>query len=234
MNWSEALRKAYLDDIQQFVAEDLIFLDKSIFNKKTGWRYNAYAPIGDEACYTTDITRGRTWAICSAMTLGGWLQCMAVKEGYFKADDFIKWLQDSLIPAINKTYQGRTMVIILDNVSIHVGRQVADIIQGAGHLVQYLPPYSPDYNPIELSFSVLKAWIKVNWTFLRLSCDSFGEFLHLAIRESRCDRFAKQHFKHAGGVGVYIQEADLIRFTRYMESLEAPEELNEAILNVSS
>jgi hypothetical protein len=53
------------------VAEDLIFLDESIFNKKTGWRYNAYAPIGDEARYTTDITRGWTWAICSAMTLGG-------------------------------------------------------------------------------------------------------------------------------------------------------------------
>jgi hypothetical protein len=86
------------------MAEDLIFLNKSIFNKKTGWRYNAYALIRDEACYITDITRGWTWAIYSVITLGGWLQCMAVKEGYFKVDNFIKWLQDSLIPAINETY----------------------------------------------------------------------------------------------------------------------------------
>ncbi len=35
--------------MSQFAAENLIFLDESIFNEKTGWRYQAYAPIGEEA-----------------------------------------------------------------------------------------------------------------------------------------------------------------------------------------
>lgn len=48
MDRSETLRRAYLDDIRRFVAEDLIFLDESIFNEETGWRHHAYAPIGDE------------------------------------------------------------------------------------------------------------------------------------------------------------------------------------------
>ena len=48
MNRSETLRRAYLDNIRRFVAEDLIFLDGSIFNEKTGWRHHAYAPIGSQ------------------------------------------------------------------------------------------------------------------------------------------------------------------------------------------
>jgi transposase len=58
-------------------------------------------------------------------------------------------------------------------------------------LVRYLPPYSPDFNPIELTFSVLKAWMKRNWVFLRQTCRTYGDFLALAIRESHCDRFTK-------------------------------------------
>jgi hypothetical protein len=66
-----------------------VFLDELIFNKKTGWRYHGYAPLGDDACYIIDIIRGKTWAICSAMIINSWVPCTAVKEGYFKADDFI-------------------------------------------------------------------------------------------------------------------------------------------------
>jgi len=46
---SEPLRLGYLKDIARFNAEDLVFLDKLIFNKKTGWRYRAYALIGEVA-----------------------------------------------------------------------------------------------------------------------------------------------------------------------------------------
>jgi DDE superfamily endonuclease len=90
MDRSETLHRAYLDDIRQFVTEDLIFLDESIFNEKTGWRHHAYAPIGDEARYDADIQRGRTWSICAAMALNGWLPCTGRKDGYFSSDDFFE------------------------------------------------------------------------------------------------------------------------------------------------
>ena len=63
----------------------------------------------------------------------------------------------------------RQMVIVMDNVSVHIHERVTQLIESEGHLVRYLPPYSPDFNPIELTFSVLKAWMKCNWVFLRLS-----------------------------------------------------------------
>jgi hypothetical protein len=44
---SEELRQGYRDDMARFTAEDLVFLDESIFNEKTGWRHKAYGPIGE-------------------------------------------------------------------------------------------------------------------------------------------------------------------------------------------
>lgn len=215
---SESLRQAYLDDIRQFAANDLIFLDESIFNEKSGWRHHAYAPVGQNARYNADIRRGRTWSICAAMSLNGWLPCTGIKEGYWSAEYFYEWLQTRLLPTIQQQHPGRPMVIVMDNVSIHCGEEITQLIEHEGHIVRFLPPYSPDYNPIELTFSVLKAWMKRNWIFLRQTCTSYGEFLELAIQESRCDRFARRQFKHAAN-GVYIEQAEFDRFRKWLYSL---------------
>ncbi|ORX93645.1 hypothetical protein BCR34DRAFT_499770, partial [Clohesyomyces aquaticus] len=69
--------------------EDLVFLNKSIFNKKTSWRHKAYRPIGHISQYTQDITRGKTWAILPAYIINGYLPCIGIKEGYFNYEEFI-------------------------------------------------------------------------------------------------------------------------------------------------
>jgi transposase len=219
-NRSEELRAAYREDMDRsFIAEDLVFLDESIFNEKTGWRHRAYAPIGDEARYSADIRRGPTWSILAAMTIDGWAPCTGVKEGYWSREAFLNWLSTQLLPALREKYGYRTLCLVLDNVSIHTDLRVAEVVEKAGYLIRYLPPYSPDYNPIELTFSVLKAWIRRNWVFLRNSYATFGGFLEYAIRESRCDRFAKKHFKHSAG-GLYIEEQELINLRRQLEQFE--------------
>ena len=88
-------------------------------------------------------------------------------------------------------------MIILDNCSTHIDDEVREIVQTAGHILRYLPPYSPDYNPIELTFSVLKAWIKRYYHYFRPAYDNFGTFLTAVIEGSRCDCFAQQQFRHA-------------------------------------
>ena len=77
--------------------------------------------------------------------------------------------------------------------------------------MKYLPPYSPDYNPIELTFSVLKSWIRRHFHEIWPHYEgTFGDFLRYAIERSRCDQHAKAHFKHAAGEGGgYIFEADI-------------------------
>ncbi len=66
-----------------------------------------------------------------------------------------------------------------------------------GVRVIYLPPYSPDYNPIEEFFSVLKKWMKRHHEAYEDE-ESFAEFIHLAVNACSGDILAKQHFRHAG------------------------------------
>ena len=209
---NEELRESYRNLMRRYTAQDVVFLDESIFNEKTGWRHHAYAPVGHPARYTQDIRRGKTWAILPAYTVDGYLPCTAIKEGYFNHEDFLEWIVRELIPTLRAKYDGRPMVIVLDNVSIHTNDAITEVLRNAGHVVRYLPPYSPDYNPIELTFGVLKAWIRRNYCYVRSRFPGeggFGGFLKAAIVESRCDRFARKHFKYAAG-GLYIEMAELL------------------------
>jgi transposase len=51
----------------------------------------------------------------------------------------------------------------MNNNSIHIDEAVVDAIEAEGHLVRFLPPYAPDFNPIELSSSALNAWLQRNY-----------------------------------------------------------------------
>ena len=65
-----------------------------------------------------------------------------------------------------------------------------------GVLLLFLPPYLPDYNPIEATFKDLKAWVKRNHR-LAEEYESFEAFLHLAISQSMGSH-AKAHYREAG------------------------------------
>ena len=51
-------------------------------------------------------------------------------------------------------------IVVMDNLACHRSAAVRDAIQGAGAELRFLPPYSPDFNPIEMTFSKLKASLK--------------------------------------------------------------------------
>ncbi|KAF1980243.1 hypothetical protein BU23DRAFT_445293, partial [Bimuria novae-zelandiae CBS 107.79] len=105
--------------IRQFTQEDLVFLNKSIFNKKTSWRHKAYRPISSTITYLVQELKRVTITTKSLLTRS-------------------------------------PIVIILDNVLIYTNNKVTEILKAASHVVRFLPPYLPNYNPIELTFSVLK------------------------------------------------------------------------------
>lgn len=83
---NQELRSQYKRWMCRFPAEDVVHLDESIFNEKTGWRYRGYAPIGDEARYSEDIKRGKTWSVCGVLAVDG-LVCDAIKKGYLNGAD---------------------------------------------------------------------------------------------------------------------------------------------------
>ncbi len=73
-------------------------------------------------------------------------------------------------------------MIVMNNVNIHCNARIEKLIILHECNVRYLPSYSSNFNPIELSFSVLKAWVKRHFHEIWLSFEnSFGEFLHYAV-----------------------------------------------------
>ena len=91
----------------------------------------------------------------------------------------------------------------MDNLGLHVDDSITEAIEHAGYIVRYLPPYSPDFNPIEMSFHVLKSWITRYFWQKRTAYKSFGDFLKMVIEQSNYRQFALKQF-HYTSSGLYI------------------------------
>jgi len=82
------------------------------------------------------------------------LVCAEVRKGITNASKFYEFVRGSLIPNMNP-FDGSSPKS-MDNCSIHHVQEVANLFQSTGILVMFLPPYSPDYNPVEEAFSFVK------------------------------------------------------------------------------
>jgi DDE superfamily endonuclease len=94
----------------------------------------------------------------AATTLSGWLPCSVLKKGYYNKDQFYRFITEFLIPCLKEAYGDAGKAVVMDNVQIHCDEAVRNALERAGYVVQYLPPYSPDFNPI-VSFNVLRVCI---------------------------------------------------------------------------
>jgi hypothetical protein len=97
-------------------------------------------------------------------------------------------------------------VLVMDNASFHHSERIKQMCSDAGVKLMYLPPYSPDLNPIEEFFSELKAFIKRNWHFHEEYPDQgFDTFLEWCVDVVGTKvESAKGHFQHAG---LTVEEA---------------------------
>ena len=73
---------------------------------------------------------------------------------------FNKFVRNKVLPLCTPYADGGPQsILILDNASCHMSVKLDEMCEAAGVLVECLPPYSCDYNPIETSFALLKRWI---------------------------------------------------------------------------
>ena len=99
-----------------------------------------------------------------ALSLDGILHLDIVNRAYNSElfNGFIDGLLDNMNP-----FPAPNSVIVMDNASIHKSDELRAMVEQQGMRVLFLPPYSPDYNPIEESFSAIKAWIRANRDYVR-------------------------------------------------------------------
>ena len=92
------------------------------------------------------------------MVAGLRLSGLVAQKAYdqpMNAARFEEWVEKCLVPTLSKGD-----IVVMDNLSSHKGSRVEKLITDAGAQLRYLPPYSPDMNPIEKAYSKLKAFLR--------------------------------------------------------------------------
>ena len=165
----------------------LVFVDESGSHLAMTPAY-ARAPRGQRANAAVPKNRGRNTTIIGALGWQGW-QAGLTLEGAADTAAFEAFVESCLVPTLS---QGQ--MVVVDNLSIHKGGRVRQLIEEAGCSLLFLPTYSPDFNPIELAWSKLKA-------FLRRIGARTRELLEDAISsglDTITTQDAKHWFEHVG------------------------------------
>ena len=138
----------------------LIFLDESGADRRDTIRAKGYSLRGKPAKKQRFLMRGEHISALCIMSVEGILTCRIVR-GSIDGDRFVEFIENSLMPIV-MPFNGINprSVIIMDNCAIHHIEEVTQLVQQTGALIQWLPPYSPDMNPVEEAFSKAKAMMK--------------------------------------------------------------------------
>ena len=132
---------------------DLVFIDETSTHIALT-RLRARAPRGTRAVGIAPRNHGPNVTLLAALTPAG-IAAPFVIEGATDRALFEAYIAHCLVPVLR-----RGQVVILDNLSAHKGDRVRALIEAAGCRTLFLPAYSPDFNPIELAFSQLKAGLR--------------------------------------------------------------------------
>ncbi len=146
----------------------------------------AWAPRGKRAYSKVPRNRGKNTTLLASMTLEGMGPCLAV-AGSTTGEVFEAYVEWVLLPALRPG-----QVVVMDNLSAHKGSKVRELIEARGCQLLFLPPYSPDLNPIEEAFAKVKALLRrvgartretlieaVGWALEAVTAeDAEGFFIH--------------------------------------------------------
>lgn len=130
----------------------------------------------------------KTTTFVGAIRASGWLAPLVV-DGAINGQIFLSWVEQHLTREIKQND-----VVVMDNLSSHKIAGVRDAIESVGAKLYYLPPYSPDLNPIELAFSKLKQLIRsAKERSVQALWNTCGNIL-----EKFSESEFRNYFRHAG------------------------------------
>lgn len=117
-------------------------------------RLRGRAPRGERLIDKTPHGHWKTTTLIAALGISG-MRCSTVVDGAVNGDLFEAFVEQVLVPELRPGD-----VVIMDNLSSHKRRRIRELIEDAGAHLVFLPPYSPDLNPIELVFAKVKQLLR--------------------------------------------------------------------------
>jgi transposase len=141
-----------------------VFLDESGFRLGSPPHYG-WAPAGKKSPGKVTAGTWRTMTMIGALALDGWRGFLTINAPT-DSDVFLAFVEQELVPNLRPGD-----LTVMDNLSAHKHPQVVAAIRAAGADVLFLPPYSPDYNPIEKAWAKLKEIVRRASTLTREAFD---------------------------------------------------------------
>ena len=128
----------------------LVWVDETGCDWRSHIRKFEYAFWGEAPVYHRILHRGERISSIAAISVDG-IIALESHKGSVSAEVFGDFIRGNLVPQM-RAFDGESpiSVVVMDNCSIHHTELVLDLLKEAGIVVIFLPPYSPDYNPIEL------------------------------------------------------------------------------------
>ena len=144
-NWLE--RQLYLNPAR------LVFIDETALATNMARRYGR-CKLGKRLRAGVPHGHYKSITFVAGLRLSGLVAAKAL-DGAMNGAAFETWLRETLGPTLEKGD-----IVVMDNLSSHKSERVAEILQTFGATVLYLPPYSPDMNPIERAYSKFKVQLR--------------------------------------------------------------------------
>ena len=180
-------REQWEDCLPGLDLDRLVFFDECGVNTKMV-RLHGRCPKGQRLVDAAPAGHYRTSTLMSAMRLDGVVAPLLL-DGAVNAEVFAGYVEQCLVPELRPGD-----ILIMDNLPAHKSVRVSQAVEGAGCTLVYLPPYSPDFNPIENMWSKVKTRVRdIAARSYEALVDAVGTSLH-AITSADCDGY----FQHCG------------------------------------
>lgn len=189
----QVLRADWPRILAQIPLKNLVFLDESSASTSLARLYGR-SPVGERLLGSAPAGHWLTVTMLAAIRIDGPIAPLLV-DGPIDGTIFTTWIEQFLLRELRPGD-----VVIMDNVSSHKVPGIAETLLAAGHNLLYLPPYSPDFNPIE------NMWSKVKSVLRKLKARTFNELMtamKIAI-ESIAKNDCVGFFDHCGYRSIII------------------------------
>jgi transposase len=182
-------RQRFQSRLNRIAPRDLVFVDESGVRTDLTRRYGR-APKGERVPEAVPHGHWKVLTILAALSTNG-IQASMTVEAATDADVFLTFVEHVLAPALRPG-----QIVVMDNLSAHKQPQVRRLLAARRCRLWYLPPYSPDLNPIELAWSKLKTFLRAVKARLRPALEqAVGEGLRTITSVDAGNWF--RHCRHA-------------------------------------
>lgn len=149
----KAAREAWFEDQPDLDPTRLVFLDETWTSTNMA-RLRGRSPRGERLRSPVPHGHWKTTTFVAGLRLSG-IAAPFVLDGPINRETFQAYVERVLVPELSPGD-----IVVMDNLGSHKGPAVRTAIEAVGARLLFLPPYSPDFNPIEMAFSKLKALLR--------------------------------------------------------------------------